>query len=117
MDLRRGIDLGVVAVVKEIQARARKVKSSGEIAQVGTIAANGDVSVGEMIAKAMDKVGNEGVITVEEARTAETELDVVEGMPPQQLERWLRSGDGPRPNSEFIVSQPISAAISIASFQ
>jgi chaperonin GroEL len=80
MDLRRGIDLGVVAVVKEIQARARKVKSSGEIAQVGTIAANGDVSVGEMIAKAMDKVGNEGVITVEEARTAETELDVVEGM-------------------------------------
>ena len=80
MDLRRGIDLGVVAVVKEIQARARKVKSSGEIAQVGTIAANGDAAIGEMIAKAMDKVGNEGVITVEEARTAETELDVVEGM-------------------------------------
>ena len=80
MDLRRGIDIGVVAVVKEIQARARKVKSSGEIAQVGTIAANGDAAVGEMIAKAMDKVGNEGVITVEEAKTAETELDVVEGM-------------------------------------
>ncbi|OWO93591.1 chaperonin GroL [Rhizobium esperanzae] len=80
MDLRRGIDLGVTAIVKEIQARARKVKSSGEIAQVGTIAANGDAAVGEMIAKAMDKVGNEGVITVEEARTAETELDVVEGM-------------------------------------
>ncbi|MBY5806933.1 chaperonin GroEL [Rhizobium ruizarguesonis] len=80
MDLRRGIDLGVTAVVKEIQARAMKVKSSAEIAQVGTIAANGDATIGEMIAKAMDKVGNEGVITVEEARTAETELDVVEGM-------------------------------------
>lgn len=80
MDLRRGIDLGVTAVVKEIQARAMKVKSSGEIAQVGTIAANGDATIGEMIARAMDKVGNEGVITVEEARTAETELDVVEGM-------------------------------------
>ncbi|KSV94670.1 chaperonin GroEL [Sinorhizobium sp. GL28] len=80
MDLKRGIDLGVAAVVKEIQARAKKVKSSGEIAQVGTIAANGDATVGEMIAKAMDKVGNEGAITVEEAKTAETELDVVEGM-------------------------------------
>ncbi|MBY5617454.1 chaperonin GroEL [Rhizobium leguminosarum] len=80
MDLRRGIDLGVTAVVKEIKARAMKVKSSGEIAQVGTIAANGDATIGEMIARAMDKVGNEGVITVEEARTAETELDVVEGM-------------------------------------
>ena len=80
MDLKRGIDLGVAAVVKEIHARAKKVKSSGEIAQVGTIAANGDATVGEMIAKAMDKVGNEGVITVEEAKTAETELDVVEGM-------------------------------------
>ncbi|TKB31419.1 MAG: chaperonin GroEL, partial [Mesorhizobium sp.] len=80
MDLKRGIDLAVSAVVKEIQARAKKVKSSGEIAQVGTIAANGDTSVGAMIAKAMDKVGNDGVITVEEAKTAETELDVVEGM-------------------------------------
>ncbi|MER9024119.1 chaperonin GroEL [Mesorhizobium sp. M0142] len=80
MDLKRGIDLAVTAVVKEIQARAKKVKSSGEIAQVGTIAANGDTSVGAMIAKAMDKVGNDGVITVEEAKTAETELDVVEGM-------------------------------------
>ena len=80
MDLKRGIDLGVAAVVKEIQARAKKVKSSGEIAQVGTIAANGDATVGEMIAKAMDKVGTEGAITVEEAKTAETELDVVEGM-------------------------------------
>ena len=80
MDLKRGIDLGVAAVVREIQARAKKVKSSAEVAQVGTIAANGDATVGEMIARAMDKVGNEGVITVEEAKTAETELDVVEGM-------------------------------------
>src|SRR5690606_8400014 len=80
MDLQRGIDLGVAAVVREIQTRARKVKSSAEVAQVGTIAANGDATVGEMIARAMDKVGNEGVITVEEAKTAETELDVVEGM-------------------------------------
>ena len=80
MDLKRGIDLAVAAVVKDIQARAKKVKSSDEIAQVGTIAANGDASVGEMIAKAMQKVGNEGVITVEEAKTADTELEVVEGM-------------------------------------
>ncbi len=80
MDLKRGIDLAVSAVVKEIRARASKVKTSGEIAQVGTIAANGDAAVGKMIAKAMDKVGNAGVITVEEAKTAETELDVVEGM-------------------------------------
>ncbi len=80
MDLKRGIDLAVAAVVKDIQARAKKVKSSDEIAQVGTIAANGDASVGDMIAKAMKKVGNEGVITVEEAKTAETELEVVEGM-------------------------------------
>ena len=80
MDLKRGIDLATAEVVKDIQARAKKVKSSDEIAQVGTISANGDKSIGEMIAKAMQKVGNEGVITVEEAKTAETELDVVEGM-------------------------------------
>jgi chaperonin GroEL len=80
MDLKRGIDQAVAAVVKEIQARAKKVKSSAEIAQVGTIAANGDDTVGAMIAKAMNKVGNDGVITVEEAKTADTELDVVEGM-------------------------------------
>ncbi|TPK62399.1 chaperonin GroEL [Mesorhizobium sp. B2-4-15] len=80
MDLKRGIDQAVAAVVGEIKAKAKKVKSSAEIAQVGTIAANGDASVGEMIAKAMDKVGNDGVITVEEAKTADTELDVVEGM-------------------------------------
>ncbi|MER9397424.1 chaperonin GroEL [Mesorhizobium sp. M0615] len=80
MDLKRGIDQAVAAVVKDIKAKAKKVKSSAEIAQVGTIAANGDASVGAMIAKAMDKVGNDGVITVEEAKTADTELDVVEGM-------------------------------------
>ena len=80
MDLKRGIDLAVSAVVTDIQARARKVASSEEIAQVGTIAANGDATVGEMIAKAMKEVGNEGVITVEEAKTADTELEVVEGM-------------------------------------
>jgi chaperonin GroEL len=80
MDLKRGVDLAVVAVVKDIAARAKKVRSSEEIAQVGTIAANGDNTVGDMIAKAMQKVGNEGVITVEEAKSAETELEVVEGM-------------------------------------
>ncbi len=80
MDLKRGIDLAVAAVVKDIAGRSRKVASSAEIAQVGTISANGDTEIGEMIAHAMQKVGNEGVITVEEAKTAETELDVVEGM-------------------------------------
>ena len=80
MDLKRGIDIAVAAVVKDIERRAKKVGSSEEIGQIGTIASNGDKSIGEMIAKAMKKVGNEGVITVEEAKTAETELDVVEGM-------------------------------------
>jgi chaperonin GroEL len=80
MDLKRGIDKAVTAVLAEIKATSKKVSANSEIAQVGTISANGDVEVGEMIAKAMDKVGNEGVITVEEAKTAETELDVVEGM-------------------------------------
>ena len=80
MDLKRGVDLAVAEVVKDIERRAKKVKSSEEIAQVGTISSNGDTSIGDMIAQAMQKVGNEGVITVEEAKTAETELDVVEGM-------------------------------------
>src|SRR4051794_11917815 len=80
MDLKRGIDIAVAAVTKDIERRAKKVSSSEEIGQIGTIASNGDASIGEMIAKAMKKVGNEGVITVEEAKTAETELDVVEGM-------------------------------------
>jgi len=80
MDLKRGVDIAVTAVVKDIERRAKKVQSSEEIAQVGTIAANGDKSIGEMIARAMKKVGAEGVISIEEAKTAETELDVVEGM-------------------------------------
>ena len=80
MDLKRGVDIAVTAVVKDIERRAKKVQSSEEIAQIGTIAANGDKAIGDMIAKAMKKVGNEGVITIEEAKTAETELDVVEGM-------------------------------------
>src|SRR5215211_69057 len=80
MDLKRGVDLAVAAVVRDIEGRAKKVQSSAEIAQIGTIASNGDTTVGEMIAEAMKKVENEGVITVEEAKSAETELDVVEGM-------------------------------------
>src|SRR5471032_2588969 len=80
MDLKRGIDIAVTAVVKDIERRAKKVQSSEEIAQIGTIASNGDKTIGKMISEAMKKVGNEGVITVEEAKTAETELDVVEGM-------------------------------------
>jgi chaperonin GroEL len=80
MDLKRGIDLAATAVVKDIERRAKKVQTSEEIGQVGTISANGDKMVGKMIADAMKKVGNEGVITVEEAKTAVTELDVVEGM-------------------------------------
>ncbi len=80
MDLKRGIDIAVTAVVKDIEHRAKKVQSSEEIAQIGTIASNGDKAIGKMIADAMKKVGNEGVITVEEAKTAVTELDVVEGM-------------------------------------
>jgi len=80
MDLKRGIDKAVAIVVEDIKKSSKKVTTNAEIAQVGTISANGDKEVGEMIAKAMEKVGNEGVITVEEAKTAETELDVVEGM-------------------------------------
>ncbi|MPT21915.1 MAG: chaperonin GroEL [Starkeya sp.] len=80
MDLKRGVDIAVAEAIKDIEKRAKKVKNSDEVAQVGTISANGDASIGEMIAGAMQRVGNEGVITVEEAKTAETELDVVEGM-------------------------------------
>ncbi len=80
MDLRRGIDMAVIAVVEDLKKRSKKIKSSEEVGQVGTISANGEKSIGDMIAKAMQKVGNEGVITVEEAKTAETELEVVEGM-------------------------------------
>ena len=80
MDLKRGIDKAVEAVVADLKKRSKKVKANEEIAQVGTISANGDKEVGDMIAQAMAKVGNEGVITVEEAKSLATELDVVEGM-------------------------------------
>jgi chaperonin GroEL len=80
MDLKRGIDIAVNAVVKDIEKRAKKVSSSAEVAQVGTISSNGDANIGQMIAKAMQKVGNEGVITVEEAKALDTEVDIVEGM-------------------------------------
>jgi chaperonin GroEL len=80
MDLKRGIDLAVDAVVADLKKNAKRVTSNEETAQVGTISANGDASIGKMIAEAMQKVGNEGVITVEEAKSLETELDVVEGM-------------------------------------
>jgi chaperonin GroEL len=80
MDLKRGIDLAVEAVVADLKAHAKKVTANSEIAQVGTISANGDSEIGQFLAQAMEKVGNEGVITVEEAKTAETELEVVEGM-------------------------------------
>ncbi len=80
MDLKRGIDIAVTAVVKDIEKRAKPVGSSAEVAQVGTISSNGDATIGSMIAKAMQKVGNEGVITVEEAKAMETEVEIVEGM-------------------------------------
>ncbi|MEX2615778.1 MAG: chaperonin GroEL [Alphaproteobacteria bacterium] len=80
MDLKRGIDVAVDAVVADLKKRSRKISSNGEISQVGTISANGDTEIGRILAEAMQKVGNEGVITVEEAKSLETELDVVEGM-------------------------------------
>jgi len=80
MDLKRGVDLAVAKVVEKLQERSQKVKDSEEVAQVGTISANGEAEIGNMIAEAMQKVGNEGVITVEEAKSLDTELDVVEGM-------------------------------------
>ncbi len=80
MDVKRGIDMAVETVVEDVKSRSKSVQSSAEIAQVGTISANGDTTIGEYIAKAMEKVGNEGVITVEDAKGLETELDVVEGM-------------------------------------
>ncbi|MEW5421671.1 chaperonin GroEL [Amorphus sp. 3PC139-8] len=80
MDLKRGIDLAVEAIVTELKSKAKDISSNDEIAQVGTISANGDVEVGRFLAEAMQKVGNEGVITVEEAKSLETELEVVEGM-------------------------------------
>src|SRR3974390_1911570 len=80
MDLKRGVDLAVEAVVEHLKTNSKKVTSNEEIAQVGTISANGDTEIGKFLAEAMKKVGNEGVITVEEAKRLETELDVVEGM-------------------------------------
>jgi chaperonin GroEL len=80
MDLKRGVDLAVEAVVKDLEANSKKVTSNEEIAQVGTISANGDAEIGQFLAEAMKKVGNQGVITVEEAKSLETELEVVEGM-------------------------------------
>src|SRR3712207_950551 len=85
MDLKRGVDLAVEAVVKDLEGRAKKVTTSEEIAQVGAISSNGDAEVGRMLAEAMQKVGNEGVITVEEAKSLATELDVVEGMQFDQI--------------------------------
>src|ERR1700755_2322754 len=80
MDLKRGIDLAVAAVVKDIEKRSKKVESSAEVAQVGTISSTGDTKIGKMISQAMQKVGNEGVITVEEAKALDTEVEIVEGM-------------------------------------
>ena len=80
MDLKRGVDLAVAEAVKDIAKRSKKIKDSAEVAQVGTISANGEVEIGKKIAEAMEKVGNEGVITVEESKSLETELEVVEGM-------------------------------------
>ena len=80
MDLKRGVDLAIRTVVDDLKKRSKKIKSSEEISQVATIAANGETDIGQMIAEAMQKVGNEGVITVEEAKSLDTELDVVEGM-------------------------------------
>jgi len=80
MDLKRGIDMAVEAVVSSLETQSKKITTSDEVAQVGTISANGEAEIGKMIAEAMERVGNEGVITVEEAKSLETELDVVEGM-------------------------------------
>ncbi|MCC4244145.1 chaperonin GroEL [Stappia indica] len=80
MDLKRGVDMAAAAAVKDLEARSKKISTSAEVAQVGTISANGDTQIGEDIAEAMQRVGNEGVITVEEAKSLETELEVVEGM-------------------------------------
>jgi chaperonin GroEL len=99
MDLKRGVDLAVNAVVADLKKNSKKVTSNEEIAQVATISANGDKSVGAMIANAMQKVGNEGVITVEEAKSLETELDIVEGM---QFDRGYLS---PYFNAEKMIAE------------
>ncbi len=108
MDLKRGIDLAVEAVTKELEKNSRKVTKSDEVAQVGTISANGDVAIGKMIAEAMQKVGNEGVITVEEAKSLETELDVVEGM---QFDRgYLSPISSPMPTRWWPSSRTLTSS-------
>ena len=86
MDVKRGIDQAVAVVLENLNKRSKKVKTNDEVAQVGTISANGEAEIGDMIAEAMQKVGNEGVITVEEAKSLDSELEVVEGM---QFDRGL----------------------------
>jgi len=99
MDLKRGIDAAVTAIVAELKSRSRKITTEAETAQVGTISANGEADIGRMISEAMQKVGNEGVITVEEAKGIQTELDVVEGMQFDRgyisPRRWLPSWKTP----------------------
>src|SRR3546814_12593060 len=90
MDLKRGVDLAVEAVVADVESRSKKVKTSAEIAQVGTISANGEREIGDMIAEAMEKVGREGDITVEEGKSQRTELERAEG---RQVGRGHRSAD------------------------
>src|SRR6201990_1815658 len=107
MDLKRGVDMAVSAVVKDIEKRSKKVSTNDEIAQVGTISANGDAEIGRMLAEAMKKVGNEGVITVEEAKSLETELDVVEGM---QFDRGYLSPYFVT-NAEKMIAELVDASI------
>ncbi len=100
MDLKRGIDLAVQTVIAELKSKSKKVTNNDEIAQVGTVSANGDAEIGKMIAEAMQKVGKEGVITVEEAKSITIELDVVEGMQFDRGTSGYDRGDGRRAAEE-----------------